>query len=81
VILDGDDLSVAVSRPRLHVDIRNGGRVAVEPGVELGIPNRQVLAYDRPHMYFGAVGAAHRRPDGTLEAVTDARRNGVAFVI
>lgn len=81
VILDGDDLSVAVSRPRLHVDIRNGGRVAVEPGIVLGPHDREILAYDRLHMYFGAIGAAHRRPDGTLEAVTDSRRNGVAFVI
>lgn len=81
LVLDGDDLTAAVARPRLHVDIRNGGRVAIEPGVELGHRDRQIHAYDRPHMYFGAVGAAHRRPDGTLEAVTDSRRNGMALVI
>lgn len=81
VILDGDTLVEAVGRPRLHVDIRTGGRVAVEPGIDLGGQDREVLAYDRPHMYFGAVGAAHRNPDGSLEAVTDSRRNGVALVV
>ncbi len=81
VMFDGEDLAAAVAHPRLHVDVRNGGRVAVEPGIDVDGIDQPVLEYDRLHMYFGGVGAVMRHPDGRLEAVTDPRRDGVAIVV
>ena len=42
-----------------------------------GLPGHE---YPEPHMYFGGVGAAHRDPDGRLEAAGDARREAAVGV-
>ncbi len=81
LMLRENGLREAIEYPRLHVDVRNGGRIAVEPGIEPIDDRREILRYDRLHMYFGGVGAVMRHTDGRLEAVTDPRRDGVAMVV
>jgi gamma-glutamyltranspeptidase/glutathione hydrolase len=80
VIRDGLSLEEAVARPRLHVDVGDSVTIAVEPGIDTDGLDRPVRRFDRPHMYFGGVGAAMRHPDGSLEAVADPRRSGCALV-
>ena len=69
------------SAPRLHARIldENGGvRIEYERDADIaaaveesGLDGHE---YPEPHMYFGGVGAACRRPDGRVEADGDARR-------
>ena len=81
LILEGDDLVESVGRARLHVEVGSEGvSVSAEPGVDLeGVEFRRRM-YTGPHMYFGGVAAALRRPDGNLLAVADPRRQGAAAV-
>lgn len=76
----GRDPASAVAAPRVHVDVGAVERVAVEPGIDLPPLGLEVVAYDDLHMYFGGVGLAVGRPDGSAIATTDPRRNGAAFV-
>jgi gamma-glutamyltranspeptidase/glutathione hydrolase len=87
--LHGADLQEAIDRPRLHVrhvppDAGHAGDAAATYVVEherdpdlaaavaaSGMPRHE---YPEPHMYFGGVGAALRRADGSLVAAGDARR-------
>jgi gamma-glutamyltranspeptidase / glutathione hydrolase len=46
-----------------------------------GLPDEDVRREGELTMYFGGVGAALTRPDGSLEAVADPRREGVARVV
>ncbi|RZS86880.1 gamma-glutamyltransferase [Motilibacter rhizosphaerae] len=75
----GSELEQAVRAPRVHWD---GERLQVEPG----LPEEPLRAYavnrwSRPDLYFGGVHAVRRSPDGTVTAVGDDRRGGVAAVI
>ncbi len=83
-MLSGLDLAEAIRRPRLHLRRTPAWTVEHEPDPAIasavaasGLPGR---AYPGPHMYFGGVGAALRRADGTLEAAGDARREAAVGV-
>ncbi|MET0524700.1 MAG: gamma-glutamyltransferase [Nocardioides sp.] len=79
------DLQHAISRPRLHLRYGEEGYTAeyerdpdLAAAIEAsGLPGHE---YPEPHMYFGGVGAAHRDPDGRLEAAGDARREAAVGV-
>lgn len=81
---DPADPQGAVSSPRLHVDVGpdSGARLAVEPGIRIpdGI-DLPVVSFDDLHMYFGGVGLAMRHGDGSVRAICDPRRNGVARLV
>ena len=75
----GMSLEQAVYAPRIHAE---GDLFAYEEGAKIGDLSRygRVLHYDEPNMYFGAVNAVRRTPQGTFEAAADPRRSGgVAF--
>ena len=57
-----------MAHPRVHVH-------------RAGLPDEDVRREEGLTMYFGGVGAALTRGDGTLEAVADPRREGVARVL
>ncbi len=80
-LLEGSPVETAIGAPRLHVDVRNGGRVACEPGIDVRGAGPDVFPYDALHMYFGGVGVAYRDSDGRLSAVSDPRRVGSSGVI
>jgi len=80
------DLQHAISAPRLHARILDDGEVCIDherdPGIAaavdaLGLAGHE---YPEPHMYFGGVGAALLRPDGSVEAAGDARREAAVGV-
>lgn len=71
----------AIAAPRVHVDVGTTVRIAHEPGIDVPALDAELLEYDGLHMYFGGVGLAVEFADGTVEAVTDPRRNGVALVV
>ena len=72
----------AIDAPRVHVDVGQRVRIAVEPGIDVPGPfSADILRYEGLHMYFGGVGVAVQFPDGRVEAATDPRRNGVALVV
>ncbi|PZS36737.1 MAG: gamma-glutamyltransferase [Pseudonocardiales bacterium] len=77
----GLDLATAIARPRLHVS-RSADGPAVEHEDDLVLPPLPWPTHSRgpASMYFGGVGAALRRADGTLYAAADPRREGVAAV-
>jgi gamma-glutamyltranspeptidase/glutathione hydrolase len=64
----GLDLHAAVAHPRVHVH-------------RAGLPDEVVRVEDALSMYFGGVGAALTRSDGSLDAVADPRREGEARVV
>lgn len=64
----GLDLHAAVAHPRVHVH-------------RAGLPEEVVRVEDALSMYFGGVGAALTRSDGSLDAVADPRREGEARVL
>ena len=88
VCLRGADLAAAIDRPRLHVRRPDPGRREVvvehEPDPELAAAvaasGLRAHAYPGPHMYFGGVGAAMRREDGSLQAAGDGRREAAVGV-
>ncbi len=61
-------MAEAVCHPRVHV--HRAGRSDEEIKVETDLT-----------MYFGGVGAAVTRPDGSLDAVADPRRNGATRIV
>jgi len=61
-------LADAVAHPRVHVH-------------RAGLPDEEVRVEEELSMYFGGVGAALTRADGSLEAVADPRRDGVSRVV
>lgn len=73
----GMTLAEAIDHPRLHVERRDGTKLAaVESGLPtdaLTLPTRK---FDGLSMYFGGVGAAKRNVDGTFEVAADPRRAG-----
>jgi gamma-glutamyltranspeptidase/glutathione hydrolase len=79
VACEGVALVEAIQRPRLHAVVGADAAVAIEPGIEIraDVP---VRSYSAPHMYFGGVAAAMLHPDGSLQAVSDRRRDGAAGV-
>ena len=64
----GLGLEAAIVHPRVHVH-------------RAGLPDEDVRREDEPTMYFGGVGAALTRADGSLDAVADPRREGEARVV
>ena len=69
----------ALSAPRVHVDVGETTTVAYEPGVDVGDIADERRPFDSLHMYFGGVGLAVGRPDGSVVAATDPRRNGMTL--
>ncbi|WP_341927269.1 gamma-glutamyltransferase [Nocardioides psychrotolerans] len=66
----GLSLQDAVDHPRVH--LHRAGRPTEELKVE---------DVDRPTMYFGGVGATLVRPDGSLDAAADPRREGAVRLV
>ena len=62
------DLAAAVAHPRVHVH-------------RAGLPDEDVRVEQEPSMYYGGVGAALTRADGSLEAVADPRREGATRIL
>ena len=84
--LDGDDLGSAIDAPRLHVRVHEEEPDRVDheedPAIAAAVAASGLDAYAYPeaHMYFGGVGAAERRADGTLAAAGDGRREAAIGV-
>jgi gamma-glutamyltranspeptidase/glutathione hydrolase len=80
VCLREEALQDAVDAPRLHVRIHEDDPVRVDfepgPGMREAVEESGLagFGYEGLNMYFGGVGAALRRSDGTLEAAGDPRR-------
>jgi gamma-glutamyltranspeptidase/glutathione hydrolase len=76
----GTSLQEAVDRPRLHVHHLDDGSVQVEAEEDLPLPalDLPVRQHHAHSMYFGGVGAALRRGDGSMTAAADPRRAGVS---
>ena len=67
-------LQEAVDAPRIHVELGDVTRVAVEPGVDVSnFPTRE---FPQHAMYFGGVQAASWHPDRGFEGAADPRRTG-----
>ncbi len=64
----GLDLAAAVAHPRIHVH-------------RAGLPDEEIRVEEGLSMYYGGVGAALTRSDGSLEAVADPRREGIARLV
>lgn len=82
-LVGGHSLAQAVTAPRVHFD---GRTIQLEPGVPDSVASEleqvaPVNRWSRPSLYFGGVNAVQRHPDGRLEAVGDARRDGASAVI
>lgn len=86
VCLDQKSLQEAIDQPRLHVAFDDAGDARVEyeagPGVTPAVEASPFpgAAHDRIAMYFGGVGAAGLRPDGTLVAAGDPRRTAATAI-
>ena len=78
----GIPLQDAVDRPRVHVHHLADGSVRIDAEDDAALPPVDLpVQSHHPHsMYFGGVGAALRRGDGSLLAAADPRRAGVAVV-
>ena len=85
--LHGADLQDAIDAPRLHVRFDDEGTPVVEhesdPGIEAAIAASGLASRDHGEtsMYFGGVGAAYLREDGTLQAAGDPRREAAVAVV
>ncbi len=85
--LHGADLRTAIEAPRVHVRFDDEGRPVVEhesdPAITAAVHAAGLRATDHGalSMYFGGVGAAHRREDGTLVAAGDPRRQAAVAVV
>ena len=81
------DLRHAIEAPRLHVRFADDGSAVVEhesdDGIARAVADAGLVGVDhgRLQMYFGGVGAAHRRSDGGLEAAGDPRREAAVEVV
>ncbi len=76
----GLDLATAITHPRLHVRLHGGPTVEYEDGLDLPPLPWPTRLHGAASMYFGGVGAALRRSDGSLHAAADPRRDGCAEV-
>ncbi len=82
-LVEGRSLADAVNAPRVHFD---GTTIQIEPDVPEAVasalePLAPVNRWSRSSLYFGGVNAVRRHPDGRLEAVGDARRDGASAII
>ncbi|HEX5018396.1 MAG TPA: gamma-glutamyltransferase [Actinomycetes bacterium] len=82
-LVHGDSVTSAVADPRFHFD---GTTSQLEPGVSDAIATElaargPVHRWERSSVYFGGANAVRRRPDGSLEATGDARRDGASLVV
>jgi gamma-glutamyltranspeptidase/glutathione hydrolase len=83
-VLDfGLPLAQTITAPRLHWD---RATLQLEPGLAPEVVAHlgtrwPAHEWDRRDLYFGGAHAVARRPDGTVEAVGDPRRGGVAAVV
>jgi gamma-glutamyltranspeptidase/glutathione hydrolase len=81
------DLRHAIEAPRLHVRVGVDGSASVEHESDAAIAQAVADAglvgtdHGELQMYFGGVGAAHRRDDGRLEAAGDPRREAAVEVV
>lgn len=77
LVLAGDDIRTAIEHPRLHP--RPNG-AAVEPGIDIELPEDELRRYPALNMYFGGVVGATW--DGKLLAAhSDSRRGGSVALI
>ncbi len=79
----GEDLVAAVSGPRFHP---KPDGVQLEPGWPQELADRlaalaDVTLWPDQNVFFGGVHAVLRRPDGSVQAVGDARRGGRTAVV
>ncbi len=79
----GESLGDAVAAPRLHWD---RSVLQVEPGLPADVLDalrelRPVSEWAARDLYFGGVHAVAHRPDGSVDAVGDARRSGATEVV
>ncbi|HEV2944627.1 MAG TPA: gamma-glutamyltransferase [Solirubrobacteraceae bacterium] len=79
VVDHGLDVHEAVYAPRVHVE---GGIVYHEPGIDVSAvraaqPEREVVSFHAPNLFFGGVQAVHST-GGQLTGAGDPRRGGVA---
>lgn len=73
----GMTLAEAIDHPRLHVELRDGSKLAaVEPGLPTGLLTMPTRRFEGPSMFFGGAGAAQRNPDGSFDVAADPRRAG-----
>lgn len=85
--LHGADLRHAIEAPRLHLRFDETGATVAEhetdPEISAALRRAGVRASDHGslQMFFGGVGAAHRRRDGGLEAAGDPRREAAVEVV
>ncbi|MBM6406108.1 gamma-glutamyltransferase [Phycicoccus sp. CSK15P-2] len=85
--LHGADLQTAVDAPRMHVRFEADGEPVVEhesdEAIEAAVRAAGLRATDHGElsMYFGGVGAAYRREDGTLVAAGDPRREAAVGIV
>lgn len=90
-LANGSTLHDAIAASRMHAD--DAGTLHIEPGVDAGLVTAAELAlgdladgtvvnhWSRQDFFFGGVNAVLRHPDGSVEAVADARRGGHAVVV
>ena len=79
----GESLVDAVAAPRLHWD---RSVLQVEPGLPADVvavlrAARTVSEWSARDLYFGGVHAVAHRPDGSVDAVGDARRSGATELV
>lgn len=84
--LRGTPIQEAIAAPRLHVRLLDDDLVRVDYEASESIAAAVAESgldqevYAERHMYFGGVGAAVRRADGTLTAAGDSRRDAAVGV-
>ncbi len=81
---EGIGIRRAIESPRLHVegdhlDFEDHFRIATRRELTMAFPDHR--AWPEPDLFFGGVHTAQRGADGTLRAVGDRRRDGVAIVV
>ena len=85
-VLRGISLADAIDEPRVHVAFDGSRRPLVRhetsPAIAAAVAARRWPAVDHGEysMYFGGVGAAYRRKDGSVEADGDRRREAAVGV-
>ncbi len=82
----GESLQTAIDRPRMHPRRMDDGTDRIEheqdDDIAASLDAAGLPRHEHPPqaMYFGGVGGALRRPDGTLEAGADPRRAAATLV-